>query len=214
LRYSGVMGWNDTNGDMYFTRNFGIFLSDWNVQTDTVYIRAKLEGKMSNEPLRVRLKYNFNPDQPHLELVFRDDYVFKPNEYIAEFQIVIKRPPQTDRTFIAGVTFDFENSDLVAGGALNRQVFELRVSDTYTLENAGLVKEIWEDRIEPSLGAYSNVKLRFVAYALQRQLLTYLGSGVSAYDKQTIVNKLNEYNAAHPGNPLRDENGEIVSFEP
>ena len=215
LRYSGVLGWNETSnvGDMYFTRNFGTYINEWNVQTDTVYIRAKLEGKMSDKPLRVHLKYNLNPTD--LELIFRDDYQFQSNEYLIEFQIVIKRPSEIDRTFYAGVSFDFENSDVVAGGATDRQVFVLRVSDTFTLETAGLAEETWKNSVEPLLGAYSNVKLRFIAFALQNRILGYLGtSGLTANNIQTINNALEAYNAANPANPLRDENGELVSFEP
>ena len=31
--------------------------------------------------------------------------------------------------------------------------------------------------------------------------------------KIRFQNALNEYNAAHPGNPLTDENGNLVTFE-
>lgn len=73
----------------------------------------------------------------------------------------------------------------------------------------------WSD-LEPFFGAYSNVKYRF--------MLTNSG-GVGEFSTETMSwaqlmsykirfqNALNDYNAAHPGNPLTDENGNLVTFE-
>ena len=73
----------------------------------------------------------------------------------------------------------------------------------------------WSD-LEPFFGAYSNVKYRF--------MLTNSG-GAGEFSTETMSwaqlmsykirfqNALNDYNAAHPGNPLTDENGNLVTFE-
>jgi hypothetical protein len=72
----------------------------------------------------------------------------------------------------------------------------------------------WSD-LEPYFGTYSNTKYRFM---LQNS------GGVTEFDTETTTwaqlmsfkimfqNALDEYNAAHPGNPLTDENGNLVSF--
>ena len=70
--------------------------------------------------------------------------------------------------------------------------------------------------LEPYFGAYSDAKYRFM-------LANSGGAGEFSTDtmswaqlmsfKIRFQNALNEYNAAHPGNPLTDENGNLVTFE-
>ena len=72
----------------------------------------------------------------------------------------------------------------------------------------------WAD-LEPFFGTYSNTKYRF--------MLENAG-GVGEFSTDTMSwallnslrirfqNLLNDYNAAHPGSPLTDENGQMVSF--
>jgi hypothetical protein len=71
----------------------------------------------------------------------------------------------------------------------------------------------WDELVE-FFGAFSMVKYRFMINTL----------GVTEFDttvmswaqlmnyKIVLQNALNEYNAANPGNPLRDENGQFVTF--
>ncbi len=71
------------------------------------------------------------------------------------------------------------------------------------------------DNLKEHFGEYSNVKYRF--------MLANSG-GVGTFDETTMswaklhnfnlifTNALNEYNELHPGNPLTDENGILVSF--
>jgi hypothetical protein len=72
----------------------------------------------------------------------------------------------------------------------------------------------WSD-LEEFFGSYSNVKYRF--------MLANAG-GITGFNIDTMTwaalqsykikfqNALDEYNAAHPGNPLKDENGVLVTF--
>ncbi|MGM9698211.1 MAG: DUF4843 domain-containing protein [Prevotella sp.] len=83
---------------------------------------------------------------------------------------------------------------------------------------------IWNDliskpknwaQLEEFFGEYSDTKYRF--------MLENAG-GLTEFDTDTLTwaqlqsykimfqNALNDYNAAHPGNPLTDENGNLVSF--
>lgn len=86
------------------------------------------------------------------------------------------------------------------------------------------IKVIWNDMIskptnwdqlQEFFGDYSNTKYRF--------MIANAG-GITGFDTDTMswaelqsykikfVNALNEYNAAHPDAPLRDENGVLVTF--
>lgn len=73
----------------------------------------------------------------------------------------------------------------------------------------------WDD-LEEFFGSYSDTKYRFMLNN---------AAGITGFDADTMswaelqsykikfVNALNDYNDAHPGNPLTDENGVLVSFE-
>ncbi len=74
----------------------------------------------------------------------------------------------------------------------------------------------WDDNLKEFFGDYSDVKYRF--------MLANAG-GISEFDADSMtwaqlqsykirfVNALNEYNEAHPGSPLTDENGVLVTFD-
>ena len=73
----------------------------------------------------------------------------------------------------------------------------------------------WSD-LEPFFGAYSDVKYRFMLTnsdgAGDFSTETMSWAQLMSY-KIRFQNALNEYNAAHPGNPLTDEYGNLVTFE-
>lgn len=72
----------------------------------------------------------------------------------------------------------------------------------------------WDD-LEEFFGTYSDVKYRFMIEN---------AGGISEFDADTMSwaqlnslkikfqNALNDYNAAHPGNPLRDDDGVLITF--
>lgn len=72
----------------------------------------------------------------------------------------------------------------------------------------------WDD-LEEFFGTYSNTKYRFMIEN---------AGGISGFDADTMSwaqlqsykikfqNALNDYNDSHPGNPLRDEDGVLVTF--
>lgn len=76
----------------------------------------------------------------------------------------------------------------------------------------------WAD-IEEHFGAYSNVKYRFMldclmAKGFETTLDPATGLNWADLHNYSIVfaNMLKDYNAAHPGAPLTDENGTLVTF--
>ena len=73
----------------------------------------------------------------------------------------------------------------------------------------------WSD-LEPFFGVYSDVKYRFMLTnsdgAGEFSTETMSWAQLMSY-KIRFQNALNEYNAAHPGNPLTDEYGNLVTFE-
>lgn len=73
----------------------------------------------------------------------------------------------------------------------------------------------WAD-LEPFFGSYSNVKYRFMLEHLgdEGELNTTTMSWAKLNSLRIrFQNALNDYNAAHPGSPLTDEFGNLVTFE-
>lgn len=74
----------------------------------------------------------------------------------------------------------------------------------------------WDDALKEFFGEYSDAKYRFMLAN---------ADGLGEFDTDTMswaelqsykikfVNALNAYNEAHPGSPLTDEDGVLVSFD-
>lgn len=76
----------------------------------------------------------------------------------------------------------------------------------------------WDDLSEFFGATYSDTKYRFIIDTLGFGEFTYLETNGMSWGEMwnyrlILVGALDEYNAAHPGNPLTDENGSIVSFD-
>ena len=87
------------------------------------------------------------------------------------------------------------------------------------------IKLIWSDvlqkpknwdTLEPFFGTYSDVKYRFMLAnsngAGEFSTETMSWAMLNSY-RILFQNALNAYNAAHPGNPLTDENNQLVTFK-
>lgn len=73
----------------------------------------------------------------------------------------------------------------------------------------------WSE-LEPFFGTYSNVKYRFMLEHLDDEgelSATTMSWALLNSLRIRFQNALNEYNAAHSGNPLTDEYGNLVTFE-
>ena len=72
------------------------------------------------------------------------------------------------------------------------------------------------DTLEPFFGTYSDVKYRFMLAnsngAGEFSTETMSWAMLNSY-RILFQNALNAYHAAHPGNPLTDENNQLVTFE-
>lgn len=72
----------------------------------------------------------------------------------------------------------------------------------------------WNE-LEEFFGSYSDTKYRFMlnnAGVSEFSTETMSWAELQSY-KIKLTNALNEYNQAHPGNPLRDENNQLVNFD-
>lgn len=214
----------DNPDQMGYTSNFadhykkGQFTDEF----DTVYVKAKLEGMLQDHPLRVKLSCEAVEGYDMPKLILSEDSVIKPGEYYVRMAVLIEPHPVYNKEYQAKISFDYANSDVVAGSK-ERQSIILKASDTYevNMENMGVAnEEEWNRVFGPYLGVYGPVKVRFIlsvykTRATQLFVSTTYGWG-SGFDRpanvETLKKALEEYKAEH--GELKEPDGTIVTFEP
>lgn len=213
FRSYGTSGWSDDALGLKRANNFGVNFKEWNAPQDTVTIQVKLEGLTSELPLKIKLKGEKVEKFKMAEVIFADDYAFASGENLAELSVILKRPELADTVYQVNVVVDYAGSDVVAG-TKERQKFLLEIKDEMTLKMVQITEADWDESIEWALGPYSKTRLRFVAYALKltdfRNMAWY---GPSSKQQQQVKDKLKEYNDAHPGKPVLDDDGTRLSFD-
>lgn len=115
-----------------------------------------------------------------------------------------------------GETADFK------GGVVEDNLFTYRWSDKLSKPANWSSPQYFG--IDNYFGSYSDVKYRFIIDVLGIAEFPVTTCARCPYDpalythaammdfKAHMVAALEEYNAAHPGNPLRDENGNLITF--
>ena len=205
-------GWSDDVDGLKIAYNFGVNFKEWNAPQDTVVIQVKLEGLNNEQPLKIRLKGEKVEKFSMADLVFADDYAFTPGKNTTQLSVILKRPAQTDVVYQTNVMVDYATSDVVAG-TKERQKFLLEVKDELTLKMVQITESDWVTSIEKKLGAYSKTRLRFIAYALKLTDFRSMGwYGPSAKQITQVQEKFKEYNDAHIGNPILDDDGTPLVF--
>jgi len=134
------------------------------------------------------------------------EVIIPANKYSAPFDVVLKRTADlTDRT----VRLRFrivDNADFKAGVA-EKNTFTLNWNDMLSKPRN------WDDLTE-FFGTFSITKYRFIIDTLaigEFDVNTMTWGQLNNY-KILLRTALAAYNEAHPGAPLRDENGQLVTF--
>lgn len=195
--------------------NFGTNVGGDTVLVDTVRVKVRLLGDLSGEPLKITLAARKYGEASLADVEFQNPYELTDSAYRAVLNVVIKRPVERDKEFKAQLYFDYANSD-VQSGIDSLQTYLLTVKDELTLEMCGLDEDFWETDVKGVMGAYSNNKLRFCVKALKS---TNFGTWYYGYyyimrAATTCREELQKYNDAHPDDKLKDENGNLISFDP
>lgn len=189
---------------------------------DTVYVKAKLEGTLQDRPLRVNLSCEAVKGYDMPTLVLSKDSVIKAGEYYLKIAVLVGRHAEYNKEYQAKITFDYANSDVVAGSK-ERQFVILKASDKFEINNTnmGIADEKeWNKIFAPHLGAYGPVKVRFILSVFKDRatslfVSTTYGWG-SGFDKPANVEQLRkaleEYNAKY--GTLKEPDGTIVTFDP
>jgi hypothetical protein len=126
--------------------------------------------------------------------------------YSATFPVVLKRTTDLQNTTVR-LYLKVEDSEDFKVGVREWDHLLIKWNDILTMPKN------WSDLTE-FFGAFSMVKYRFiinVTGVTEFNTSTMSWSQLMNY-KIIVKNALDEYNAAHPDNPLKDENGQFVTF--
>ncbi|QIU93582.1 hypothetical protein [Bacteroides faecium] len=214
----------DDPNQMGYTSNFAAHYKkgQFTDKYDTVYVKAKLEGMLQEHPLRVNLAYESVEGYDTPTLVLPKDSVIKAGEYYVRMAVLVERPAVYNKEYQVKITFDYANSDVVAGSE-ERQSIILKASDEYEIsqENMGVEsEEEWNNAFASYIGTYGPVKVRFILSVFKdrtTQIFVYtpygFGIGFDNPDNvETLKEALNVYNAKHGA--LTEPDGTVVTFEP
>jgi len=128
------------------------------------------------------------------------------NAYSVPFTVVLKRTSDLSSKNVRLRIRITDSGDFKAG-VVEQNGFTMKWNDT-------LSKPRNWDELNEFFGAFSLAKFRFIIDTL----------GIGEFDTNTMTwgqlnnyrivmkNALTAYNESHPGNPLKDENGQLVSF--
>lgn len=193
--------------------NFAENIKGDTIQCDTLKVIVRILGDLAVNPLELYLSAEAVEGAEQPDFVFFNPYVLKDSAYRAVLKVGVNRPVQRDKEYHGKIVFDFEQSDFASGlDSLLR--YDVTVSDAVTWELLKLSDTDWENYIQPYFGKYSDTKARFMIMAMKTtdfSLLTYSWN-VNRY-KNMCIQALEHYNTVNAGNPLRDEEGELVSFD-
>ncbi|WEK17525.1 MAG: DUF4843 domain-containing protein [Candidatus Pedobacter colombiensis] len=226
LRYSDTdainvwLGVNDSRPD---SLEYNYAFKSLN-EVDSILFKAKLTGKLADHDRTFFLKAIAGDTtrlRPGTHYTF-GKYVIKANTYQAIFPIYIKRSADF-KTRSARIVFAVSDQ-----GELKKGLTEMTTM-TVVFKDAFAKPANWDVDIYPYtklstyFGAYSNVKFQFITTAIgQPPIFRVLSAGTPAlgevnftevkFYQNSCKQQLAVYNAAHPTDPMKDENNQIITF--
>ncbi len=128
------------------------------------------------------------------------------NSLSANFTVVLNRTPDLQQNTVS-LYVELKESEDFKVGVKERDHLLIKWNDILSMPKN------WSE-LETFFGAFSLVKYRFMINntgVTEFSATTMSWAQLMNY-KIILRNALDAYNAAHPGNPLTDENGQIVTF--
>lgn len=204
------------------TKSYTFFYEDTNVKEDTVYFDIYAVGGVSKSDRSFTLQQEqvagaVNAEPGKHYVAFNDPkatkhYVIKANTVHTKVPVIMLRDPSLKTTTVTLKLNVVPDQNFLSGEVSNlwrKVIFTDRLSQPAAW-NASAVQYYY--------GKYSVVKHEFMINSTGKKwdqdFMQPLPSNYA--ELQYWIGKLKialvEYNSAHPGNPLRDENGELVLF--
>lgn len=204
---------NTKQGDIVVA-NFGLQAYGDSLLADTFVVYAQVQGRLLNQTRFVKLKALPVENAKMPDITFKDRYEVEPSTDISRLEVYVKRPADKRETYKTKIVFDVDGTDFVRG-ADELQELEIHVTDQVTLELLGGTKAQWQLMEEDDLGKYSEAKLRLLITALKTTSWATIRSLMYNWDTDaflTIWKMVLAYNEANPDTPLKDEDGDLITF--
>lgn len=185
---------------------------------DTINILVKIEGMLSDVPLKVNVKALPVEDYATPELTF-SEAIIKPGKIKDTIRVYCKPLAYLDSTFKAKIVFDYEKTEMIPGVKEQQQLI-LTVEDKFPLEGAMYAKNAteWNNLYAYLLGDYGKKKVRLIWSVLKGDNNAFYRIVFQGSDNKmknlipSFKAALKEYNDKHPDSPLKEEDGKLVTF--
>lgn len=187
---------------------FSFVTYDESVQTQTIDVDAKIMGMPESRDRTVNITVDASKTTASASLyTVPEQVVVSAGETKGTFSVVLKRDASLQQKAVRLCIKVSSSTDFKPGVSEQDHV-------TFIWNDILSKPNNWSD-LETFFGQYSDTKYRF--------MLAYSG-GISEFSTDTMSwallnslrirfqNALNDYNAAHPNQPLTDENGQLVTF--
>lgn len=206
---------SDDPKTLFAETNFGTTLPiPDSTNTDTLDIKVRLLGKLQDAPLKVVLKVEKDGDEPTPDIVLLNPYVMADSAYRMTMKVAVNRPAERHVTYKAKLVVDYASSD-VGAGVSELQEYVITVTDELTREMIGISEADWADLYEAKIGPYSENKARFMVMVFDEvDLGSIMYFGPYPAHIARLQAALESHNQLYPDNPLKDENGNLIKFEP
>ncbi|UYQ94176.1 DUF4843 domain-containing protein [Chitinophaga horti] len=194
------------------------------VPTDSVVFTAMVLGNTTAQDRRFVLKAiggdtNRVKQGVHYEF---GDYTIRGNGYTDTFAIYIKRTNDF-KVNGARIVFGVSETGDLKRGLIESSKVTIILKDIFAKPAHWDVDPYPYTKLSTYFGVYSNVKFQFITTVIGKApIFRVLSAGTLkegevdfttvTYYKNSCIKQLNVYNAANPGNPLRDENNNLITI--
>ena len=179
-------------------------------EQDTLKITVRAQGNIADRDRKISFK--FVEEDCGIDIPNLTGYVLPAGEYQHTFTLLVNKPAVADTLFEGQLTFDYENSDFLAG-LDEQQYYTIQCGDMFDPAIYEKAQEWWEFTAD-YFGEYSKMKVKFITLSLNWTANTWENAWMNLsgyYQQATAV--LKEYRTNPNNYPLLDENTkEWISF--
>ncbi len=198
----------DPNAD---STSYSFAIKNSAIVRDTIWVPVRIMGQAASHDRTIK----FDPvdslttavEGTHYELM--TPYVMPADSFATRLGVIIKRAADLQDTTVH-LTLHLEPSPDFKRLLNGQSLYYIKVNDILTKPDN------WGGFIQYIFGEYSQVKYRFIIDVLGRAEFPTGPGGLGIAElfsyQAEMKNALNAYNKAHPNNPMRDENHNLVTF--
>jgi hypothetical protein len=184
---------------------------------DTIWLPVRTMGTASNKDRVINLKVvdtlTTAQQGVHYELM---PYIMPAGQYVAKLGVIVKKAADLETKQVS-IGLRLQESADFQPGTGDGLDYQIRINNILTKPGNWDPPTVPGPFLAAFFGPYSEVKFRFIIDVLEMSEFVLKGPGALPYSQflyfqQRMKNALEAYNALHPGNPMKDEFGNLVNF--